>query len=386
MEWSEAAVGADNSPRRCISRLVSLGAFLFGVLLTLRPTTAQADDRVIVRGNYYREHSTRVLQPQIVFQKDLLERKVTLSADYLLDSISSASIAAGAAALGGDKVFTEWRHESGGSAQLHTNAWTFLVGGRYSTETDYTASNISAGVTREFFERRTQIGINYASAWNRAYRVRNNIGDRSDWKSTGDTNLLRVHLTRINASHIFHRRVLAGISGEWSTLRGPQDNPYRRARNGQPERHPLERNRFAIASWLRFAVSDSVTIAPHYRYYADDWQIQSHAADLRVHWRIVPMLRVRARYRYYWQSGSYFWRADGEYDPEADYVTDDPKVAQFHSHTPGIQLAYQLDTLGVRLDQHWLARGWIAATYNHVFQTSRFPSARLGSLEFSGAF
>ena len=32
----------------------------------------RAEDRVIVRGNYYRETSTRVLQPMVTFRKELL--------------------------------------------------------------------------------------------------------------------------------------------------------------------------------------------------------------------------------------------------------------------------------------------------------------------------
>src|SRR5690554_3703239 len=58
-----------------------------------------AEDRVTVRGNYYRETSTRVLQPMVTFRKELPDERFALEAEYLLDVISSASVAAGALAL-----------------------------------------------------------------------------------------------------------------------------------------------------------------------------------------------------------------------------------------------------------------------------------------------
>ncbi|HFE45012.1 MAG TPA: hypothetical protein ENJ18_05885, partial [Nannocystis exedens] len=72
-----------------------------------------ADDRLLIRGNYYREQSTRILAPEVMLTKDLPDERLTVGVGYLLDAVSSASIAAGAAAAtGGDSVFTEMRHST----------------------------------------------------------------------------------------------------------------------------------------------------------------------------------------------------------------------------------------------------------------------------------
>jgi hypothetical protein len=56
------------------------------------------------------------------------------------------------------------------------------------------------------------------------------------------------------------------------------------------------------------------------------------------------------------------------------------------SHTPGLQLVYELDGLAKYRGLGWLEGGWIEATYNHVFQTNRYGNARMGALAFSLAF
>jgi hypothetical protein len=115
--------------------------------------------------------------------------------------------------------------------------------------------------------------------------------------------------------------------------------------------------------------------------------------DMRVHVRPARHLRFRVRYRFYTQTGAFFWREDGAYLPEDDYKTADPKLWAFRSHTPGIQLTYELDGLAKHRGLGWLEGAWLEATYNHVFrrtahgeQDTRYGNARLGSLAFSLGF
>jgi hypothetical protein len=62
-------------------------------------------------------------------------------------------------------------------------------------------------------------------------------------------------------------------------------------------------------------------------------------------------------------------------------------MSAFRSHTPGIQLTYELDRLAQFRGLHWLEGGWVEATYNYVRQTNRYGDVRaLGSLTFSLAF
>lgn len=348
---------------------------------------ARADDRLTVRGNYYREESTRVLQPMVSFTKDLADRKIELGVDYLLDAISSASIAAGAEALGGDVVFTEYRHEANLQGRVEFGTWQLSGGFGYSTETDYISRSARIGLQKSLANDTVQLSGGYAVGFNSVFQVRNNIGDRLEHVSSGDTNLLHTHQWSLGYSQVLTPVWLAGLSFEGMYAQGPQDNPYRRALNGRPETHPWVRKRLAASGWSKIALPPArMVFEPRYRFYADDWGVDAHSIDLRVHFRVWNWLRIRLRYRFYTQSGADFFPGKDGYPADAVHVTADPKLAAWLSHTPGLQLTWELDGLAARMRLKWLMGAWVQATYNHVFQTSSFGDARLGSLAFSLPF
>ncbi len=348
-----------------------------------------ADDRLIIRGNYYREPSTRILAPEVILTKDLPDERLTLGVGYLLDAVSSASVAAGAAAVtSGDNVFTEMRH--GTTVSVNSKLGNNYLGAffHYSTESDYRSRMIGLSYAREILERSGTLSVTYSASLDRVFWIRQNIRDLWDWNSTGDTNLLQVHYLNLGYSHALHRTLLAGANLEGIVAKGPQDNPYRKVQNALDESHPLKRLRLAPSVFLRWAIPKArLVLEPRYRFYADDWGIKAHTLDARVHVRATRNLLLRLRYRYYSQSGASFWREDGNYGPQEVYRTADPKVSEFHSHTPGGQIAIKLDLLAERVQGlHFLRGAWLQATYNHIFQTNRYGNARLGSLSFSLPF
>jgi hypothetical protein len=392
--------------RRWIATVVAL------VLALLLPASSTAENRVIVRGNYYREASTRVLQPTVDVQVDVPDERLSLGAVYMLDAISSASIASGAAEVtGGDAVFTEIRHETTGYAASRLGEWSLGGFFRYSTETDYISRSLGVSAARDLFSRSVNLSLSYAYNFDRVYRIVNNLGSRQPWCSgnvdvadcRGDgygkgSNLLQTHYVAAGYSHALHRQLLSLLTLEVAHARGPQDNPYRGAQilGADAETHPLTRTRVALMGELRIAVPKArMALEPNYRFTRDTWDINTHAFDARVHFRVLRHLRLRLRYRYYTQSDAFFWRDAGDYltpsaecvrDRPEDCATADPKLGRWHSHTPGVQIVYELDGLAKFRGLGWLERGWIEATYNHVFQTNRFGWARVGALTFALAF
>lgn len=379
--------------------------------LVLWPSPTMAEDRVTVRGNYYRERSTRILQPMVDVSVDAPDERLTIGATYLLDAISSASIASGTTAVtGGDNVFTEIRHEASGRLSSKLGPWMLGALFLYSTETDYQSRVLSASVGREFLQRSMTLTFGYGYQFDRIFRIFDGTGRRLPWCGGAiepmcsgggagvGSNLLQVHRFSLGYAHALHRTVLLGTQVEYENARGPQDNPYRGEQipNVLFETHPLKRNRIAITPELWWHIPQAhMTLEPRYRFYADDWDVVAHAPELRVHFRVVRHLRVRLRYRFYTQSAAFFWRDDNQYQESTARCTDetpegcataDPKMDAFVSHTPGIQLTYELDGLARYRGLGWLENGWIQATYNHLFQTNRFGNARLGSMAFSLAF
>src|SRR5690606_10000067 len=69
---------------------------------------------VMARNNYYLERSTRVVAPEVGARLDF-PSGATVEAVYLVDAITSASLAAGALE---DVAFTEVRHDEIGRAHV----------------------------------------------------------------------------------------------------------------------------------------------------------------------------------------------------------------------------------------------------------------------------
>ena len=390
---------------------MALAGVLLAVLAAL-PRPVAAEDRVTVSGNYYREVSTRVLQPTVDVTVDVPDERLTLGASYVLDAISSASIATGTTAVtGGDNVFTEIRHETAVHASSRLGAWG--VGGffRYSTETDYISRSLGASASRELLQRTITLSLSYAYNFDRVFRIVNATGARAphcggtvDVAACSDdgaglgTNLLQTHYVAAGYAHVLHKYVLGLLTTEIAHSRGPQDNPYRGAQilGVENEMHPLVRTRVALAPGLRIIVPrGGLVFEPRYRFNADSWEIRAHAPELRVHWRFAKHFRLRLRYRYYRQNQAFFWRDDGNYtdgpgrctpDAPTNCASADPKMDGWDSHTPGGQIVWELDGIAKFRGLAWTENGWISATYNHVFQNNRFGNARLGTLAFSLAF
>jgi hypothetical protein len=377
-----------------MSRFLALSAspgVLLGVLaalvIVLVPRPLVAEDRMTLRGNYYRETSTRILAPVVYVEKDAPDERFTIGAEYLLDAVTSASIGAGAAAVtGGDFLFTEFRHESTVRFNSKLKLWNFGGYFRYSTESDWISRSFGVYASRDVFKRSGTVSVSYTSNFDSVNRI---YGGRIlPWNSTGDTNLQNVNFLSLGYTHALTPRLLGGLLAEGINATGPQDNPYRKVINGLDESHPLLRRRGALSGFLRYAVPrTSLVLEPRYRFSGDDWGVLSHGLDFRAHIRFLKRVILRVRYRYYTQSGAYFWLPDGNYGPDAVYRTADPKMTKFHSHTPGIELTLELDGLATRVrGLHWLRGAWVSANYNHVFQTNRFGIARLGCLAFSIPF
>jgi len=382
---------------------------VLALVLWTRP--AIAENRVTLRGNYWRETSTRVLAPIVQVTVDAPDERFTIGTAYLLDAITSASIAAGSAPRGGDAVFTELRHEVTATAGSKFGDWQLGGYFRYSTETDYIGRALGAYVARDFLQRSITLALGYNFQFDRVYRIVNNLGSRAPWcggeigpedcstKGFGTgSNFLQIHHVQGTYTHALHRNVLAQVTAGYAWQHGPLDNPYRRLLiiNGLPETHPLTRNRAVLSADVRWSIPKArLAIEPYYAFYVDDWQLTAHTPEIRIHARVARHLRLRFRYEYYFQSGTFFWRPDGIYQGEEggcsrDHVdgctTADVRAARWDSHTPGGQITWELDGLAKYRGLRWLEGGWLQATYNHVFQNNRFGPARMGSVELSLAF
>lgn len=358
-------------------------------LTGLVASVAHADGELTARSVYYKERSTRVIQPMLDGMFDAGERGLA-TAHFLVDAITSASAGSGAASAA---AFTETRYEGGGGythefdGPAHSWLDRYRIGGdaKYSTESDYESLYIGARFEAELAQKNATFGLGVGLGDDTI----TNAGAQSPMggpqlqcdvssSATATQCALSTYSLSTSLSQILAKNMVAAVSYDLEKLDGYQANPYRTvitATGLVPEVHPNSRLRQAFAGTLRYYLrATHTTLIGAYRFYRDDWHIRAHTPELRIVQAVGTMADASIRYRYYRQSAAYFYEAryptlDAS---KVNYVTDDPKMSGYDGSTMEAKL-------GVLGEAFGLSGTWAGARFEgvleYIIQHNRFGDA-----------
>ncbi len=335
------------------------------------PTRAQTvEDRVTVRGAYYREASTRVIQPMVQLTKNL-PNGYDFGTTFLVDAISSASIAQGAVT---DEVFKEKRYEgsvSAGWTRAETRLGGFL---RYSREPDYVSHTAGVSLTRDVWERTGTLGVSLAY-------THDDVEPRPPLVPRD----LDVWFAGVSYAQVLTPTTLAQVGYEAYFLNGFAGNPYISHPNLGREDLPQKRLRHAVAFRIaQYLPSWTMGAQLHYRFYFDQqamfdtgpWGMAAHTFEGRIYKNLGPDVETRLSYRYHWQSRAEFWcnaRADiGCYGMTPDYHSWDVKFGGLSTHLPEIKVIWDLRLLAAVPGLAWFAGGAVEVSYGYLFQSTPY--------------
>lgn len=372
--------------------------------------SARADDYVSVRGAYYREDSTRVIQPMVEVERDS-PSGLDVNAHYLVDTITSASVAAGVLL---DKPFTEVRNEAGLSLRKRWATTQASVGYRYSAESDYWSHGIGLSLSQAVWQDTGLATLSLGRSFDSVlFRGRTpaclELGHH--------TCPLDSWYGGVSYTQVLSPVLVAQAGYEVAYLEGFLANPYRAVPNAGYEVLPYAYNaanpndnsderrlRNAIAARVAYYFPDFGTgIQLHYRFYwdafvgplvprysYDPWNIHAHTFELRVFQQLTRDLEVRVLYRHYIQTAAAFWcdltsatasgpncRATGGYDPMARYYTSDPKLGPVHTEYPELKLYWDAESWRGVPFFGWFAAGTFEVSYGHYFQSTTFGGAHV---------
>ncbi len=381
-------------------RLV-LSIFLFASLFS---SVASADE-IVFRGNYWRDRNTRVIQPEADLQKEL-PTGTMVGAHYLLDTITSASVAAGAVR---DQPFTELRNEVGFRLGQRIGPATLVGRYSYSSESDYWAHTAGLSLLVDLFHKNSTLGLS-------ATYGHDDVGLRMDAKTFNPVGGLQTIHFILSWSQVLTTKLLLNVSyelgesGFGSASNGYQNNPYRTVSlGGTPSREttPFERFRQAFSAGFNWIVPTRaqlvpwISFRPSYRFYFDDWGLRSHAAELRMYFP-VGVFEFRLTGRYYHQNSVSFWNdVDGTpsysgshgkscstcYFTKSSlgFYTSDPKLGIFSSEFLDFRVLIHLTGLrrfNSRL-AHYLSASYIELSYGHYFN-DRYAHTAFGDADLAG--
>jgi hypothetical protein len=390
-------------PRATLTRLLLLA-------LTLLPSLARAQDYFTLRGNYYRDRNTRVIQPTVEIAKETTSGTV-VGAHYLLDAITSASAAAGVL---GDNPFTELRNEAGFHLGQRIGPAQIGAGYSYSSESDYWAHFVWLAGAVDLFEKNTTLGLTVSYGND---RVANRIGPNGYVPLGGLQKVGAVAtVTQVLSAQLLGTLAYqVDVLGFGDASNGWQSNPYRLVSlGGSPVREftPYQRIRQSAAAALYWLVPlhmgrlRYIAFRPSYRFYWDDWGLLSHTTELRMHVPIEPF-ELRVSGRHYTQNAVSFWAPSwtpGFTGPSyagaglfcttctlvtartTRFYTADPKLDAYSSAFVELRLLIKLNWLGrwPRVPGlSWFSRGVVDFSYGHYFNGG-YAHTAFGDAEVAG--
>jgi hypothetical protein len=396
-------------------RLAALA--IFGATSLMQSAGAWADDYVSVRGAYYREASTRVIQPMVEVVRES-PSGIDIGAHFLIDAITSASAAAGTTI---DNVFTEIRDEAGIRVRKRWARSDATLSYKYSSESDYWAHGLGASFGTRLWEDTAALRLSLGASFDTLTNNGTNATGGTISCGPGVTATfcsLKAWFAGLSYSQILSPVAIAQISYEAAYLDGFQGNIYRTVPsfNNQPEYLPPQRLRNAISPRIAYYVpATSTGFQLNYRLYfdfypgdypfdqatkSDPWLLVAHTVEARVYQQLTDTLEVRLLFRYYRQNHANFWCAPpnrpttlpatefcamGTNPPSgyltgpdgAKYYTADPKLGEVDTQYPEIQFVWQAEAFRDIPFLQWFSAGSFMISYGYYFQNTSFGNAHL---------
>jgi hypothetical protein len=302
----------------------------------LAASAVYADTSFTAKTQVYTDSDkTTVVSPVVEGTADITNN-TNVSLGYLVDAVSSASV--DIVTQASPITMHDTRHQVSLGLQQKLDTLTATGGYVFSKENDYLSHTINVGLADELDDKNTTLGLGYGISFN-------NVG------RSGDENFSRSLTSQhVSASwtQLISPKLAAQVVYELGYESGYQASPYRfvPVRTSLdaapdfwvPETDPDARWRHAIVGGLNRSVGDGGSIQGDYRFYLDDWGIQSHTFGARYFFHVGKNVEVRLRERFYVQNNASFYQP--VYTMATKYITYDRELSALFSNTVGAKLSY----------------------------------------------
>jgi len=237
---------------------------------------------------------------------------------------------------------------------------TLNLSGGYSNEPDFHSVFGSGNISLELNHKLTTLSAGYSQANNEIIRKAVSLGGPHDHSTGGKEDFVADNIFRtinLGLTQVLDKNTLFHLNGSYTRQRGFLSNPYKLVFiNGEitleefnqvsfvegakdwssvtdlevagfdlfREVRPDRRNEWSIATGINHHF-DSLNASLHfdYRYFWDNWDIQSHTFELTWYQDLPFGITITPNIRYYSQTSAFFYRpffltprADGKYSSD----------------------------------------------------------------------
>ncbi|PCI08947.1 MAG: hypothetical protein COB77_01100 [Gammaproteobacteria bacterium] len=254
---------------------------------------------------------------------------------------------------------------------LHDDNWSIDYNAAVSIENDYRSFSGAVTVNKETVKKDYLFSFGIAASHDEIFRV--GAGDTpvplsqiADNEVAGEGTRETIDLIA-GVTRIINRRTVAQFNLAYSMSNGYHTDPYKvfsvvdRATNvviagsSYYESRPGDRTRTSLTFKLNHQLYPSNNIIHgSYRYYTDDWDVDSHTFDFNYRIKLSDTHYFEPRFRLYVQSQAFFYMnqffvddAGATLPPDfPKYVSADYRLDDMVSITPGIRYGREVGTDG----------------------------------------
>ena len=294
------------------------------------------EDRADALYHYYEGGGVEIQGPSILVRKSIAN-KVSLSANYYIDNVSSASIDVVTTA----SEYTEKRIEkSVGVDYLHDKT---TIGLNYteSDENDFSARSAHLSISQDFFGDLTTLSMGYSQGWDE-------VGKRGDDNFKEDAE--RRHF-RVGLSQVLTKDSILSISAETITDQGFLNNPYRAVRyldpsvgpgySYQDEKYPSTRTSDSFAIRGLYYLPYRASVKVDFKVFSDTWGISAKTAEVGYIHPIDDNWMVDFKIRNYTQTHADFYSDLFSRIDAQNFLARDKELSSFSSNSIGFGGSYK---------------------------------------------
>lgn len=271
-------------------------------------------------------------------------KKHTFDVEVGIDHYTSASsdmidLSANSSASSGDNRFypslnyTMENEEKGN---------TFGVGLSSSTEFDYQSFGGNVNYSKKTKNRNGEFTAKF-QAYLDQVKIIKPVELRAPNEGYGTENRNTLALS-LGYTQIINQNLQLAFMADVITQQGYLGLPFHRVyfNDGTVHQENLPDSRLKIPVGIRasYFLSDMFIIRAYYRYYSDDWNLQSHTANLEVPVKITPFFSISPFYRYYTQTAAKYFNGYEAHSAAEEFYTSNYDLSNFNSSFFGAGLKF----------------------------------------------
>lgn len=321
--------------RRLIIRLV-FACIILGLFVWQASAAVLPQDRSDAMYHSYEGGGISIDGPSILLRKKI-GNKVSVSANYYVDTISGASIDVLATA----SPYSEERTENSVGVDFLHNKTLMSVNYTTSSENDFEAESFHLGVSQDFFGDLTTLTLGYSKG-------NDEVG------KTGDDSFLELaerHNYQIGITQVITKNMILGLSVENISDQGFLNNPYRSVRFLDPntergysfesELYPNTRKSNAAAITANYYLPYRASVYGEAKIFSDSWGIQANTYKLGYIHTFGDDWIVELRARHYQQDKADFYQDLYTRSAEFNFRARDKEMSTFNNLSLGLSVSYE---------------------------------------------